>query len=55
MYYYRFNLKSTKFFKCMNPELIELAPWTPIELPLKKYINKINNIWISLINRLNKK
>jgi hypothetical protein len=35
MYYYRFKLNSTKFFKWIKFEAIDLAPSSPIELSLK--------------------
>jgi hypothetical protein len=44
MFHRRFNLNLTKFFKFMKFEAIDLAPYSFIELLLKYFINKINQI-----------
>ncbi len=38
----------------MSPEIIDLAPSSPIELSLKQIIDKINQIRIRLIQVINK-
>jgi hypothetical protein len=45
VYNFRFKTNLTKFFKWKNPEAIDSAPSYPIELFLKWFINKINQIW----------